>query len=345
MTTLLQETTEINILPAGYTARAGKLEDYKIAFNLFNADSLHRTGAVNDTDPELLLNEWKQPNFDMEKSVRLVFAPDGSLAGYIAVWDTSNPPVHPGIWASIHPEHYETGIDNYMYAWAETRAAQSIARVPEGLRFALRTSFSLPNKRRQALVEMRGWTYIHSFYRMETIFAGLPEVPPSPNGIVIRRYNPESEFEAVVQTLIDSFRDHYGFVAHPFEDELDNFRHNFLGDPLYDPHLWFVAMDGDQMAGICICRPEDYENPELGCVNELGVRRAWRKRGLGTILLKTAFAEFYRRGKKGAELGVDATSLTGALRLYERAGMHVARQFDQFEKEFRPGEEISTQNL
>lgn len=44
-------------------------------------------------------------------------------------------------------------------------------------------------------------------------------------------------------------------------------------------------------------------------------------------------------------LYVDAQSLTGASRLYERAGMHVVRQFDQYEKELRAGIEQSTQAL
>jgi hypothetical protein len=36
---------------------------------------------------------------------------------------------------------------------------------------------------------------------------------------------------------------------------------------------------------------------------------------------------------------------TGALRLYEKAGMHVHRTFDLFEKEIRPGREISVERL
>jgi len=62
-------------------------------------------------------------------------------------------------------------------------------------------------------------------------------------------------------------------------------------------------------------------------------------------LLRNAFVEFYRRGKRKAGLGVDAQSLTGALRLYENAGMHVHQAFDRFEKEIRPGKEISVQSL
>ncbi len=83
----------------------------------------------------------------------------------------------------------------------------------------------------------------------------------------------------------------------------------------------------------------------MGFVNILGVRRPWRKLGLGLAFLHHAFGEFYRRGKRKAGLGVDAENLTGALRLYEKAGMHVHMQFDLFEKELRPGMEISVQSL
>ena len=75
------------------------------------------------------------------------------------------------------------------------------------------------------------------------------------------------------------------------------------------------------------------------------MRRQWRKRGVGYSLLKHAFAAFHADGRKRAGLGVDSQNLTGALRLYERAGMRVQRQFDQYEKELRPGIELSTQTL
>jgi GNAT superfamily N-acetyltransferase len=338
----LDQTIE---LPAGFTARPGNFDDLQACFEMFNADSLHTTGAVDCNDPNLILNDWKDPKFSMDKSTRLVFDPAGKLAAYIEVWDTNKPPVHPWIWCSVHPDYHSSGIANALYAWAEARAAQAEDRIPAGVRFAPRTGFPLQYAWKRSLVEARGWVYTRSYYRMETVFDGAPDVPPAPQGIVIRPYNPETELEAVVQTFIDSFRDHYGFVVRPLEVELENYRHHFLGDPIYDPSLWYVAMDGEQMAGICICRAEDYEKPDFGFVNELGVRREWRKRGIGGILLKTAFAEFHRRGQKGAALGVDAFSLTGALRIYERAGMHAARQYDNFEKELRAGEELSTQTL
>jgi ribosomal protein S18 acetylase RimI-like enzyme len=48
--------------------------------------------------------------------------------------------------------------------------------------------------------------------------------------------------------------------------------------------------------------------------------------------LRHAFAEFARRGFERVGLGVDASSPTRAVALYERAGMRVARTSLQLEK-------------
>ena len=58
-----------------------------------------------------------------------------------------------------------------------------------------------------------------------------------------------------------------------------------------------------------------------------------------------SFRELYQRGQRAVILDVDAQSLTGATRLYEKAGMHVQRQNVVYEKELRPGEELRTESL
>jgi mycothiol synthase len=67
--------------------------------------------------------------------------------------------------------------------------------------------------------------------------------------------------------------------------------------------------------------------------------------GLGMALLRHSFGEFYHRSARKVALEVDSQNLTGATRLYERAGMHATRQYDIYEKELRTGEELSTQSL
>jgi GNAT superfamily N-acetyltransferase len=143
----------------------------------------------------------------------------------------------------------------------------------------------------------------------------------------------------------ESFSDHFGHVDTPFEEGFQRFKHMMTNYEGFDPTLWFLAMNGDHIVGVSLCRQHGYDNPEVGWVNTLGVRRPWRKHGIGLALLRHSFCELYCRGRRMAGLGVDAQNLTGALRLYENAGMHVHQAFDQFEKEIRPGREISVQSL
>jgi ribosomal protein S18 acetylase RimI-like enzyme len=109
----------------------------------------------------------------------------------------------------------------------------------------------------------------------------------------------------------------------------------------FDPSLWFIAMAGDEVAGVSLCG----YYLDGGIVNTLGVRRPWRHLGLGMALLRHSFGEFYRRGIHTVGLGVDSQSLTGATRLYERAGMHILLSYDHYEKELRAGIDLSTQTL
>ena len=118
------------------------------------------------------------------------------------------------------------------------------------------------------------------------------------------------------------------------------YRHAHDGEGRY-----WITMDGEEIAGLNYCRPHFHADQELGWVASLGVRRPWRKRGLGLALLRHSFHEFYRRGKRKVGLGVDAENLTGALRLYEKAGMRVHQTHDRYEKEIRPGREFSVQSL
>ena len=338
-------TTNILPLPAGYTARSGKLEDYKIVFDLLNIHSQHMNSCNDLNDPELLRVDWLNDGFHPETDIRLVFASDGQPVAFVECWMTQEPPVHPWVMGCVHPQHWGKGIGSHIVTWAEDHARLALDKWASDLRVAPRSGAEAHNQHGLALFESLGWKQIRSFYRMITDLDSQPEVPTLPKRLTIRPYDPETEIETVYRTVLGSFKDHFGFIAPPFEKGLADFKHNFLEDPAYDPRFWFVAMDGDEMAGICICRREDPEDPESGWVNELGVRREWRKKGLGYALLKHAFAAFYANGKKHAGLGVDASSLTGALRLYERAGMWVQRQFNQYEKELRPGKELAVESL
>jgi mycothiol synthase len=95
-------------------------------------------------------------------------------------------------------------------------------------------------------------------------------------------------------------------------------------------------VDGDDIAGGVICERFTSEEPDCGWVDDVAVRRPWRRRGVALALLLHAFGELFGRGIRKAALTVDSDSPTGATVLYERAGMRVDRSIDVFGKEIIP---------
>ena len=346
MNTQLQEQLATP-LPEGFTARGARIEDVEPAVDLYNAWSRSVLGRDEFTNPNDIRNEWLSPGFEPAEDIRLVFAPNGEMVGYIEVWTTVKPPVHPWIWGRVHPDYEGLGIGTWMLQWGERRALQALPNIPEDLRFAPRVGAYRQAETSKKLFEDLGYRYIRSGYRMLIEMDGPVPQPVWPEGITFRAYNPETDAEAVYRADTDSFRDHFGFVEEPFEEGFKRFQHFMTGYEGFDPTLWFLAIDNAsaEIAGISLCRSQAYDDPELGWVSVLAVRRPWRKRGLGLALLRHSFNEFYRRGKRKVGLGVDAENLTGALRLYENAGMHVSLASDLYEKELRTGTEISVQSL
>ncbi len=181
-----------------------------------------------------------------------------------------------------------------------------------------------------ALVAAQGYTLTRVFYEMIIEFAG--DLPPAvlPAGLVLRPFDAAQHARAVHQAHQESFRDHWGHVEDtPFDDWVHR-----LESPDYDPALWLVVWDGDEIAGIALCLPTTGE-ANLGWVEILGVRRQWRRRGLAQALLQQAFYLFGQRGLTRAGLGVDADSRTNAVALYERAGMHVRKRAFTYRKILR----------
>jgi len=175
------------------------------------------------------------------------------------------------------------------------------------------------------LYKAEGYQSVRHFSRMEIDFDAPPPAPVWPAGIAVRRYVSGQDERVTYETYEDAFADHWGHTRRTFEDWV----HELTGRPDFDPSLWFLATEGDQIAGTVLCYPR---TEIIAWVRGLGVRRSWRGRGLGMALLRHAFGAFYARGYRSAGLGVDAQSPTGATRLYERAGMRVTERYITLEK-------------
>ncbi len=95
-----------------------------------------------------------------------------------------------------------------------------------------------------------------------------------------------------------------------------------------------IAWDGNEVAGFS----QNRFRKGIGWIGTIAVRRPWRGRGLGLALMHQTFREYWQRGMTAIGLGVDSANITGATRLYQRAGMHVAGEYALYEKELRAGE-------
>ena len=330
-------------LPDNFTARPATLDDVEAAVELVNACSIEQIGRP-EWEVHQFRNDWLSPNFNVETDLRVVFTPDGRLVGYAGVWDLE-PYVQSFGWGNVHPEYKSQGIGTYLAQWVEERAQQSISKAPEGTRVALLQERLSTDRAAQVLLRQQSYRVVRHGFRMLIKMDTPPPRPVLPTGITIHPFVREEQMRAMILAVREIFKDHWGYVEHPFEEDYQEWVHWIENDPDHDPSLWFLALDGDEIVGMSLCRPKMAEDPGMSYIDTLGVRRPWRRRGVALALLHHSFGELYRRGKRKVSLDVDTQSLTGATRLYEKAGMHVQRQAVTYEKELRPGRDLSTQSV
>ncbi|MFC1960752.1 GNAT family N-acetyltransferase, partial [Chloroflexota bacterium] len=271
-----------------------------------------------------------------------------------AVWNRQEPYVRNYVTFHIHPDcQQDTDLGHDLLTWVEDAARQKIEQAPAAAQITLHISALNTEVDMAAHLTAYGLELKRHFVMMQIDMKTAPTVPTLPDGLSITTLAETDDLAAIMRATIDSFRDHYGFVETPFEEEYEDWLDwikmlKAQGD--FDPALWFVLTDtepqaGERVAGLAVCLPRLIEDPDLGYIEILGIRRPWRRRGLALTLLLHILAAFWARGNKKVALHVDASSLTGATRLYEKAGMRVVRQSDSYQLVLRDGVDLSTQTL
>jgi GNAT superfamily N-acetyltransferase len=323
------------------------MEDIPAVADMMNLASRQLFGE-EQFDAEEFAIDVQSPGFDLGTDTRLVTNGNGQPVGYYEVWDLLNPSVRVNLFGGTHPDYEGLGIGSALLGWAEERALRAIERAPQEARVCIQGMSVHHSQAAQQLFVDHGYQNIRCFYRMVIDLDQAHEAAEWPEGTRVASYQEQVvDLAAIVQTVRESFQDHFNYVESSFEEELARWKHHVDENPDFDPALWFIALDGGEVAGVSLCWPKADMNAEMGWVSTLGVRRGWRRRGLGLALLLHSFAAFRQRGKRQVGLGVDASSLTGATRLYEKAGMRSdpKYQLDLYEKELRPGVDMSRRSL
>jgi mycothiol synthase len=289
-------------------------DDFGALLEVLNAAARAADGE-DEYSAEELWTWLGSPKLDPERDVRVV-EEDGRLIGYADVDAQGKEPVTWWSDVRVHPDAEAATVVPKLMQWLEQRAGGGRLRV------------WTPSKVRPVAeaYERLGLQPIRHSFRMAIEFDGEPQPPDWPGGISVETFEPGQE-----RAVYAAFRETWLDTWAPEDESLEEWSHWTYEREGFDRTLWFLARDGGEIAGFSLCRPSE-TRPDTGFVNLLGVRRPWRRRGLGEALLRHCFVEFHRRGFRRVALGVDAESPTGATRLYERVGMRVVRRLDFYEK-------------
>ena len=189
----------------------------------------------------------------------------------------------------------------------------------------IRQSIYAGDRAAAAMLSDRGFRPIRHFWHMQIDLEGPVEPGPAPAGIEIGGIEPREDLRAVHAIVEAAFADDPGENTEPF----DRWAAEHTTGPAYDPTLWLLARDGGVPVGALTASAGD----DVGWVDYLAVLGSHRGRGVGSALLRRAFATFADRGLPRVRLNVDAENVTGATAVYERVGMRVVNRWDLWERQ------------
>jgi ribosomal protein S18 acetylase RimI-like enzyme len=275
-------------------------------------------------------------NTDPQRDI-LLAEQDGRLVGWVrAGWYES----HEGdrVYESeveMDPDLAGTGLLLALYRRLEQRQREIAAGHPPGPKSLQADANDTAAERVEVLRELGYEPVRYEYVMVRPHLDDLPDAP-LPEGIEIREVRPE-QLRAIFDAEAEAFRDHWG-TGVPTEQDFEHFATNPISA---DTSLWRVAWDGDQVAGMVRSFIDPASNAaygrERGYVENISVRRPWRRRGLARALIAASIPLLRARGMTEGALGVDTENPSGALQLYESCGFVPARRHTFYRKPLEAG--------
>lgn len=307
--------SDVRARPFSYPADLPAMAELVAAVSHVDGDEWFPTAGV-------LAVHWRAtPLFDPERDC-LVVEDGAGMAAMVSV----EPQVRAGKtihWVEgwVRPDRRRQGIGRALLGWAErhaleivrTRAIETVD-LPQFMGFGIVES----NPAALAFAGSTGYARVRYGFQMHRDLAEPIADRRLPAGIELRPVRPEHHRQ-IWDADVEAFRDHF----EPRERDETDFVAAFTA-PNVETDLWRVAWDGNEVVGSVMNQIDPDENAkaglDIGWLEHVSVRRAWRGRGVGSALIVASLHALRERGMTVASLGVDGENLTGALRLYEQLG-------------------------
>ncbi len=308
-------------LPGGYSTRPASEADAESIYRVVYDYDVNMVG-YSDFAMDDLLELFREEHFDIDRDSCLVLDQEGRAVGYTMVW-AREPHRRYTAFAVVHPEHVGRGIGTRLLGFLERRMLDHVED-DEGA--ILWNWGDLRDEAARRMVEEAGFSEVRRHYTMMADLSDTDLESSVPERISIRACS-EDDAGLIHSLLEETFAEHWGFTPLSYEQ----WRKQSYERSDTDLSMWFLALQDDEPVGFLIGRAMD----GLGWIGDLGVRKAHRKRGVASALLRRSFSDFKRRCFSKVGLGVDASNETQAVGLYKNLGMRAERVYVTYEKLYR----------
>ena len=256
---------------------------------------------------EDLRDEWAARDFELARDA-VVVEERGRIVGYGAFRGQE-------VLIVVDPERRGEGIGTALRGWAEEQAR-------ERGQTTLVQEVGDRNAAAREHLSAAGYERERSYWRMELELDGSETPPEPPKGFAIRALDTAADGHALYLVSSAAFSrnaDYRPETETHFTDEHLH-AHNLK------PALSVVAEDEGRIAGFALVRDH---GDKIAYVDLLAVHPDCAGKGLGSALLRTAYAGAAQAGFRSGRLGV-ASDNPNAIRLYARVGMTQRWRVDSY---------------
>ena len=318
------KTKEINLEYAptidGLTFRsfAGN-SDYQAMLSIINeasrVDKDDRATTLKDIEYDYAHLTHSDPKTDM------IFAEiNGNTVAYSRVqwWQEKDPNDRIySLFVNILPDWRNQDIEGAMIKWCEARLNVISQSHPNDSKRFFQTYSSAEKPDFNNILDSQGYTANRFFIEMSRSLENIPE-GELPEGIDGRPVM-EEDTHKIWEASNEAFRDHWGFVEPEEKDYV-----SYKGSKYFQPELWQVAWDGDEVVSSVMNYIEhDYNKTyqrKRGWTENISTHREWRRRGIARALIIRSMHMHKAKGMTEVALGVDTKNPSGALKLYQSLG-------------------------